>query len=507
MTDNSDDHPPPTKRIHLDESLGVVSATETVTPVEFKVPDQDSPQHILNSLNDFCLQEIFRRIKIVDLSSVAEVCTRFKRNAEQIFLLFHEKRFRFVSLTMVKVPVFRNFVHLIKSVYLNGSDADQCLSHFSERCLIESLHLRGAHIDVEKLKPLLGKLTTLEISSCVVSPTDANPFLLCSKLRNLKFKLTNVETFRPCRIPTLQKFEFDDYTYSETLRSFIEANPQLSFISVATVNNITTPIDFNPTAPHNFDEHLRRFGDMKSLTSLKLPCFRRSVRPLMNSLCTNNVPIENLELKDCQIDDEAFRHILQLKSIQILSVTGIDTLSCQQFMDLANELPQLEVLRLETVPKCDLTITVDDIQRFVQSSKKIYLLTIGIIRNVTIDQDWYTDLLSILSKNRNRKTLNITFIYGNSMTIKVSKQTLMKCKDQVRIVGVKLDPFSVTVNYENEGGSDDDGDTDDSDESSESEDSESDFGEISDFDSIIGSADESEYNSDDSWMHDVYEKD
>lgn len=49
-------------------------------------PDQDSPKHILNILNDDCLQEIFRRLKQMrDFLSAAKVCTRFQENAIECF--------------------------------------------------------------------------------------------------------------------------------------------------------------------------------------------------------------------------------------------------------------------------------------------------------------------------------------------------------------------------------------------------------------------------------------
>lgn len=51
-------------------------------------PAQDSPRHILNSLNDHCIQEIIRRLnRLEDFLSVAETCTRFQKNAQNCFKL------------------------------------------------------------------------------------------------------------------------------------------------------------------------------------------------------------------------------------------------------------------------------------------------------------------------------------------------------------------------------------------------------------------------------------
>lgn len=492
---------PPAKRLcaQLDESTDghENSGQSTSEYLSTAPPERESALNILNSLNDHCLQEIFKRIGIVDLSSATEVCKRFKRNAEQIFSLCHEKRFRFVSLTLVKPQVFRNFVHLIKSVYLNGSQVSRCLDHFNGYSIIHSLHLRSAVIDVEKLKPLLSRLTSLEISSCGFVGNTSDLLSRCSELQYLKVKLSKFDQFNPCRIPKLEKFVFDDYIYTENLRSFIEANPQLSTISITTVNKLRTPIDFT--------SHLLQFGNLKSLNSLKLPCFQHSVTPLIESL--RDASIQQLELIECRIDDRSFRDLHQMKSIKILSLTGIEALSQDQFVGLARELPELEVLRLETPYKHDPKVTIEDIQNFVQHSKNLYLLTIGVINHMSIDRDSYNHLLDVLER-RKRKTLTITIVYESTMNILVPRQTLMKHKDKIRIVKIKYDDYNFT-NEDDASSDDDDDDSDDSNDSNASEDdsgsdSGEDSGDSSDFASIIGSVDDSDNNSDDGWLNDVY---
>lgn len=49
-------------------------------------PAQDSPKHILNALNDFCIQNIFQRFtNLSDFLNASEVCTRFQNNAKSCF--------------------------------------------------------------------------------------------------------------------------------------------------------------------------------------------------------------------------------------------------------------------------------------------------------------------------------------------------------------------------------------------------------------------------------------
>lgn len=527
--DNSVDQPPASKRprLHLDESIAGIDVNETLgmstkTPASmFPAPDEESPLNILNSLNDHCLQEIFKRISIVDLSSATEVCMRFKQNAEQVFSIYHEKRFRFVSLTLVKSQVFQNFVHLIKSVYLNGSQASRCLNYFNGSSKMRSLHLRSADIHVGKLRPLLSKLTSLEITSCQYIGKASDLLSFCRELQYLKVKHSKFGQFSPCKMPKLQKFEFEDYAYTQNLRSFIETNTQLSSISVRTISKLP---------PNDFVAHLLKFRNLKQLNSLKLPCFQLSATPLIASLRTDNIPMEQLELIDCRLDDESFPDICQMKSIAILSITGIETLSSEQFVGVAKELPELRVLRIETPYKHAPQITIDDIISFVQHSKNLSLLTIGVINHMTIDQASYKHLLDLIEKDQ-RKTLTITIVYENTVKILVPKQTLIMHKEKIRIVKIKYDHYSNTGDNASESEDDDDSDDDisddvdsdddvsdggedlseSSDDTNASEDDEGsdggdDSSESSDISRIIGSVDGSDDNSDDNWLEDVYSK-
>ena len=53
-------------------------------------PDQDSPTHILNALNDDCLQKVFKHLNANDLSSAAEVCVRFNQQVKCTFAQKYE---------------------------------------------------------------------------------------------------------------------------------------------------------------------------------------------------------------------------------------------------------------------------------------------------------------------------------------------------------------------------------------------------------------------------------
>lgn len=80
--------------------------------VKFPPPSQDSPKHILNSLNDDCIQAIFCRLENVqDFLSAAETCIRFQENAK---LTFH-KKYKKIEINDSDFAVKKTFRHIVTS--------------------------------------------------------------------------------------------------------------------------------------------------------------------------------------------------------------------------------------------------------------------------------------------------------------------------------------------------------------------------------------------------------
>lgn len=63
-----------------------------VNSIDLNIPPaQDSPKHILNALNDFCIQSIFQYLtNVPDFVNTSAVCTRFLDNAKACFQLTHK---------------------------------------------------------------------------------------------------------------------------------------------------------------------------------------------------------------------------------------------------------------------------------------------------------------------------------------------------------------------------------------------------------------------------------
>lgn len=96
---------------------------DVLPPIITPPPSQDSSQHILNALNDKCIQRILSYLigDIRDFLSAAEVCKKFQDNAKKcfpsIYADFYMGQEMDYHLPMYRVQTFLSiFGHLIESL-------------------------------------------------------------------------------------------------------------------------------------------------------------------------------------------------------------------------------------------------------------------------------------------------------------------------------------------------------------------------------------------------------
>lgn len=198
-------------------------------------------------LNDHCLREIFKHLNVYDLRAVADVCSRFKQNAEPVFSLqFKDSCFdegnnpNSDSYFRQLAPVLRNFGMLLNSLHISfirGSELCQQSPHVAELItkycggslneLKLSLFVLSVDV-VQKMQPLLSRLRVLEMFMCTFEPTllASQMFSSCFELHTLS--LSRSEMF--CADVTFPKLKSLNlyFNLSETnkdIERFLVSNP------------------------------------------------------------------------------------------------------------------------------------------------------------------------------------------------------------------------------------------------------------------------------------------
>lgn len=266
--------------------------------VHFDPPDQLSPKHILNALNNDCIQEIFRRLhNIEDFVNMAEVCVRFQDNSRKcfppiykVFYSTHADNFddhpdklnknlvlplnrvqSFLSIfgDLIEKIVWRHEIEIycreqpykISSIYhrlIEGKKTYQDYDKTNLRILadncgksVNELQIRRRFIDFNILRRFQA-LETLQIEECRNNYVKASKHGLFPKLKYLKITdLMGDGGWLKQTFPKLIEAEFVDvnkFLDENTLIEFVDQNPQLKRLSV-----ISHPYEFQFFAQDGID--------------------------------------------------------------------------------------------------------------------------------------------------------------------------------------------------------------------------------------------------------------
>lgn len=158
-----------TKRLRKTTLPSKTSQSEQETQT---APEPAPSSNILNVLNDDCLQEIFRNLSLFDLCSVANVCKKFKQNAEEIFTLKFSNSMVTLDELHVAEHILRSFGTKIKSLSLNAPHKNALLLMLitycsGSKCQLERLDISGyEHSDLKlwfkMLPPIFQRLKYLK---------------------------------------------------------------------------------------------------------------------------------------------------------------------------------------------------------------------------------------------------------------------------------------------------------------------------------------------------------
>ena len=128
-------------------------------------------------------------------------------------------------------------------------------------------------------------------------------------------------------------------------------------------------------------QHLRPIGELKRLNSVNV--ILGPALPLIHVLCAMEMRIENLMLWYVDVNDAIIERILNMKTIQNLTIYSnervMNYIRDGHLELLARNLPALTVMRLGYSDQ----VTIDGLKTFLFYAKNLTLLALTNIRNVT----------------------------------------------------------------------------------------------------------------------------
>ena len=405
-------------------------------------PAQDSPKHILNALNDDCIQSVFRQLdNLRDFLSAAETCIRFQENAKLTFRTQYKT---------IEVDEFSKKENMSS----NSVTVDRLQSLFSIfGPLIVEFHFEGIINDdiLNMIADYCGK--TLQIfkitSSNVVDFNTRSSFKALTELRVINANIQNFKYKSQLRILTIDRnvSDFDwfiqPFPLLETLKlvavchlrldqaiEFLKLNPQLKSLYIRSCRHITPHIygsivDHAPKIEKLFLSVYKSTSTADSIESILNVSKLRNLRflgifysqvevpvgRLIDSLVENNVPVEVLGILNCDTDLIPQTSNLNIAQMKQLKKLGITQMSDETLVNYVKHLPQLEeMICAKQLSFLDITqkITVAGIKRALQCGEHLTVLSVD-TKDLIIDLDDFKSILSLAKK----KHVEVTIIIEN----------------------------------------------------------------------------------------------
>ncbi|XP_055305178.1 uncharacterized protein LOC129569940 isoform X2 [Sitodiplosis mosellana] len=433
-----------------------ISVEETMDDSKLIPPAQDSPKHILNVLNDKCIQEIFNQLisNLEDFLSASEVCKRFQENATVCYSESSEKRITITSHQSSSLPpgsvsfdraygFLKAFGQSLQSIYLvsirdekyifdenytaDQKPIDDTLNMIADFCgrNLTKLSTHTGYIDFNT-RSQFKVLERLSIATGLVYNLATFPELKLLEVRSCKIKHANLfaRTF-----PKLKKAVFCSIEGSsdDAFIRFQTHNPQLkklwltclypnvciTSLIVRDIGNRTPDLtdltlicNKDQFLMNNLAADIMHLSGLQKLQNLRIECKRApfSAKLLIDSFAENNVPIENLQIHGAYPDFvESLPRLQQLKKLNLLNVPE----------NMVGQLHGLQELFIEG------EVTIAGVKQILERHRNLNKLIVTAQR-MMIDHENYDKVLALA------KDLCVVFITCYDGLIDVQPSVLRK---------------------------------------------------------------------------------
>lgn len=435
-------------------------------------PPQDSPKHILNILNDDCIEAILRQMEWRDLFSVAATCKRFQKNARVIFrpMGMHwniciSRRSKFIHFDQVQ-RLFQMFGDLISTLFLDDTfypdtksqeEILKIIAHFCGRTL-QRLELFKLTCDFNSLSPFTA-LQELKVSHSKL--TGNCKVHLNIKTLRVHGAVLEYKKGRPLSTWVVQTFPYLEVAFfryidikRDMLNQFLILNPQLKALDIESGRRITSSIlqDIGHRVPniekfrisfccnHRVNDFPTMNANMVHISGLsKLKILDVGVTPnysteiLIDSLIESNILIEDIRLRR-----KSFPRVMAMQSIRNLLISDISNDEMIATIQNMNQLKDFRV-HLCTGESLDLSL-IRDVLRYGENLT-FFAVWVECRKLFEVDAENYNSLL-VLAKGRVKVE-----IYVDNFTLPVAKNVLDANRAWIDFSTYAVGKYSTIFNY------------------------------------------------------------
>lgn len=332
-------------------------------------------QSIAAKIPDHCLFEMFVHLNILDLITVASICSRFQSAAKQAFkqkfsqINIDELISQVMEATKV-IEMLQHFGSCIKELEVSGLEISD--SYIITNDFMRSIAIRCCSPSLEVLRikrtEMDNRVLTEDIDTCMKALRD------CKKLKHLEidgvkyWSIPSEANAFNFTLPELKSISFKTVSDLNTLHltKILSSHSKLEKISISGCRvepNILSDIakyvprikELMYTDPDIFSDcsraQLMSIVKLKSLTrlSIDMVATARTNCILIEKMVAANVSLEYLNLRKRSVNRKLVEAIGRMKSINSLRFTNMTrSPSEMNFGQLVKSLPKLTKIELET---------------------------------------------------------------------------------------------------------------------------------------------------------------
>lgn len=448
-------------------------------------PLQDSPHHILNILDDDCIQLVLLQITYAeDFLSAAETCVRFQSNAKKCFrskykriyisensprnavtrgvyfylIVPYDCVYRFLGIfgNLIDWITFHNYRRTEKERL--SKEVANMIAHFCGRTL-KKFEASGDDLDfngqpfsgLEELKLFFATVKNFETGSQLKKMTLQSRVFKYKKGRPLNNWLNK-------NFPNLEEVIMDGNNIKRpVLVEFLTMNPQIKTLHIDFCVSLTSSIlqNIGNRVPNleclkiklcgrrrvddaNLETNMKQISGLRKLKSLQITCMG-ALPTVIDTIVQNNIPIEDFRYRNLNYTDVdvPLDCVLKLKRLNKL---WLNRVSEQMLFVLVKQMTSLE----ELVVMKTTDISLRSMKKALEYGKQLSLLGFYMEEEINIDSNEYNSLLRLAKDHvkvfiecykytsdipedvlkMNRKWIEITDVYM-SMDVSIRKYLLI----------------------------------------------------------------------------------
>lgn len=359
-----------------------------------RAADRTSKTAILD-VNDDCLHEVFRHLDLFDLFIVADVCNRFRANAQGHFRkhkyldinsIYRENRMLGVFKMLRHTGAYAESVEVLSPISnCNKTNEIAVLESISRYCTNDEARLILKHFDAtDDFVASLPQRVVMQIKRKYAGTTR-----VLNKIYEIFHKMNHSSNHVEMDDSGVLSFRVAQNIELPSFEKIIKKNPKLRKIEMIYCPRLDYRVlplivarapqieslrfisysDDNIAQP-GFNQDFMCLSQLSKLNALTISCRYYSFSSAIDAMAAANIPLERLNIEKSNVDDQAdvfVAAISKFKNLKSLKLSEISSLNLSHLTTIAESLVELTELHLSK----SIALNRGNIVVLMQSIKKL----------------------------------------------------------------------------------------------------------------------------------------